>query len=119
MSKLRFLVDECTGTILINALRKAAVGIDVCRVGEPGAPPCGTLDPDLLLAAETMQRCLLTQDKSTMPGYLIGHFGAGHHTWGVMFLRQGFALARYVQAIVNHWATTEDVDWIDRMVHVP
>jgi hypothetical protein len=100
-------------------MRKAALGIDVCRVGDAGAPPRGTLDPDLLLAAEAMHRCLITQDKNTMPGHLIAHFGAGHGTWGVMLLRQGFSLGRYVQEIVGHWATTEEVDWIDRMIYIP
>jgi hypothetical protein len=119
MSKLRFLVDQDTPPALAAALRKAAPGIDVIQVGDPGAPPLGTKDPDLLIAAEVLGRALISRDKRTMPGHLTDHYAAGRHTAGVMLLRNNFTLARHVQEIVNHWATTTADDWVDRTVYIP
>jgi hypothetical protein len=119
MSKLRLLVDECTDPDLVTALRQAEPAIDVIRVGDPGAPPKGTLDPDLLIAAETMGRALVTRDKRTMPGHLRDHFMTGHHTAGVMFVLGGHRLGVYVQAILHHWNTTTADEWIDRTVYIP
>jgi hypothetical protein len=119
MNKPRFLIDEDTARFLAGALRQKEPAVDIIRVGDPGTPPSGTLDPDLLIAAENLGRVLITQDKRTMPGHLADHFAAGRHTAGVMLLRQGFALSRIVQEILNHWATTTADDWIDRTVYIP
>ncbi len=119
MDKPRFLFDECTDPDLIEALRRREPNVDIIRVNDSGAPPSGTPDPDLLLAAETLQRVLLTNDKRTMPGHLKDHYAAGHRTAGVMMLRPNISLARYMREILNHWATTSADDWIDRTVYIP
>ena len=46
--KIRFLVDENLSPRLEQALRDMNADIDVTRVGDPGAPPLGTLDPSIL-----------------------------------------------------------------------
>jgi hypothetical protein len=88
-------------------------------VGELGAPPTGTLDPDLLVQAQALGRVLISNDRSTMPGHLAAHFAAGLHTAGVILMRQGFPLGRYVREIVNRWTTTTAADWIDRTDYIP
>jgi hypothetical protein len=119
MSKLKLLVDECTNATLLSALRQMEPALDVIQVGDPGAPSRGTLDPDLLIAAEGLGRVLLTNDRSSMPSHLINHYSAGRHTAGVMLIRRGFSLTRYVQEILQYWSTTTADEWIDRTVYVP
>jgi hypothetical protein len=119
VSKLKLLADECTNPILLSALRQAEPAIDVIQVGHPGAPSRGTLDPDLLIAAESLGRVLLTNDRSTMPGHLVDHYASGRHTAGVMLMRRGFSLVRYVQEILQYWNTTTADEWIDRTVYIP
>ena len=46
--KVRFLLDENLSPRLKPALLRLESTIDVLRVGDPDAPPLGTLDPDLL-----------------------------------------------------------------------
>jgi hypothetical protein len=104
---------------MIAALRQAAPVIDVIRVGDPGAPPLGTPDPDLLIAAEALGRVFVTWDRRSMPQHLVAHFATGHHTSGVMLLRPGYTLGRYVGEIVNHWTSTKADDWVDRTIFVP
>jgi hypothetical protein len=119
MSRPRFLIDEDTDPVLASALRQAQPTIDIVRVGDPGAPPRGTLDPDLLVAAEVLGRVLISHDRTTMPTALMNHFAAGRHTAGVILLRRGFPLAREVQKIEHQWSTTEADDWIDRTIYLP
>jgi hypothetical protein len=119
VSKLKLLADECINPILLSALRKAEPAVDAIQVGDAGAPPRGTLDPDLLIASDSLGRVLLTNDRSTMPGYLLAHYAAGGHTAGVMLMRRGFSLARYVQEILQHWNTMTADEWIDRTMYIP
>jgi hypothetical protein len=119
VSKLKLLVDECTDPVLLSALRQSEPAIDVIRVGDPGAPPLGTKDPDLLIAAEALGRVLATNDRRTMSRHLVAHYAAGRHTAGVMLMREGFPLAGYVQAILQYWNTTTADEWIDRTVYIP
>jgi hypothetical protein len=119
VSKLKLLADECINPILLSALRRAEPAFDAIQVGDAGVPPWGTLDPDLLIAAESLGRVLLTNDRSTMPGHLVAHYAAGRHTAGVMLMRRGVSLARFVQEILQHWNTTTADEWIDRTMYIP
>jgi hypothetical protein len=89
------------------------------RVGDPGAPPRETPDPDLLLAAQALGRVLLTNDRSTMPQHLVDHFAAGHHTAGVILMRKGFANAVYRDELLLIWGATTADEWIDCTDYIP
>jgi hypothetical protein len=58
--KIRFLVDENLWPELVAAVRRYNPAIDILRVGQPGAPPLGTLDPAILVYCEAEQRALVT-----------------------------------------------------------
>src|SRR5438552_2512590 len=92
MSAIRFLFDECIDPDLIDALVRREPTVDVQRVGWPGAPPSGTPDPQVLIAAEAEGRMLVSKDRQTMPGHITAHFVAGAHTHGVAMLRNGFSM---------------------------
>lgn len=119
MSQIRFLFDEDTDPILIDALLRRAPDVDTLRTGEEGAPPWGTLDPEVLLLAESQERMLVSNDKQTMPKHLADHFAAGRHTHGVALLRQGFALSALVEDLLILWSATEAEDWIDGTIYLP
>jgi hypothetical protein len=62
---------------------------------------------------------LVSKDKGTMPGHLVDHFAAGHHTAGVLLMRQGFPVGRYVREILMRYRTTTADEWIDRTEYIP
>jgi hypothetical protein len=119
MARPRFLIDEDPPTYLAAALRQAAPGLDIVQVGDTSAPPRGTLDPGLLIAAHALDRVLISKDRSTMSRHLFDYYVAGRQTAGVMLLRNNFTLAVFVQKIVHYWATTTADDWVDRTVYIP
>jgi hypothetical protein len=119
MTPLRFLVDEDVRLDIVKALRTAEPAMDILVVGEPGAPPKGTLDPDLLLTAENLGRALISGDRGSMPGHLADHFRAGHHTQGVILLRNGYSVGDYAFAIRLIWIATTADEWLDRTDYIP
>lgn len=58
--KIRFLLDENLGTDIVHAVHRWDVSVDIIRVGSPGAPANGTLDPDILLYCERENRAIVT-----------------------------------------------------------
>lgn len=114
-----FLLDECTDPALLAGLLLAEPAIDAMRVGGPDAPLAGTKDPDLIVAASALGRILVSNDRSTMPLRLVNHFAAGRNTAGVILLRGGYSLGRYVQAVLDQWKATSADEWIDRTIYLP
>jgi len=80
--KVRFLLDEHLSPRLKMALLRLAPMADILRVGDPGAPALGTLDPDLLRYLELSQRVLVTANRVSMPAHLNAHWAAGGHLFG-------------------------------------
>lgn len=61
--KIRFLLDENLSPKLKFAVFRLNPAIDIVRVGDPDAPPLGTIDPELLRYLEVYQRLLVTYQK--------------------------------------------------------
>jgi hypothetical protein len=119
MNSPRFLVDEDVPAELVKALRASAPNLEILQVGELGAPPKQTPDPALLLIADATGRVLLTKDRSTMPQHLSDHFAAGHHTAGVILMRNGLSLAVYRDELRLIWGATTADEWIDKTDYLP
>jgi Domain of unknown function (DUF5615) len=66
--KVRFLLDENMSPGVISGVLRYNPAIDILRIGDLGAPPLGTPDPDILTFCEAEQRLLITDTRSTMPG---------------------------------------------------
>ena len=117
------LCDESTHGNLAKAFhRRTRLGeqpsVDVLRVGEPGAPPFGTQDPELLVWCEEYDRILVSDDRNTMPGHLAAHIASGRHSPGVLLLKNGFRIPRVVESVVLI-AVVEPELCRDRVVFIP
>jgi Domain of unknown function (DUF5615) len=119
MTKCRLLFDEHVGRSLASALRRKEPTIDIVRVGMSGAPPIGTPDPDLLIAAETKKRVLITKDAKSMKRHANNHLAAGRHTGGVFVLQKGFPLRRYTEELLLIWYASSAEEWRDVFDYTP
>jgi Domain of unknown function (DUF5615) len=117
--KVKFLLDENLPTRLKTALLRLNLQIDVVRVGEPSAPPTGTLDPEILIYLEASQRLLVTDDRSSMPGHLTDHWNKGGHIWGLLWTRPGTPISRLAQDLLLVWDATEIEEWRDLLDWIP
>lgn len=119
MASPRFLVDEDVPGPLVQALRQREPSLDILCVGEAGAPPRQTPDPQNLLAAESMGRMLLTADRRSMQQHLDDHYRAGHHTWGVLLMKNGYTLQHFLTEILLIWGATSADEWRDVTLYLP
>ncbi len=119
MSLMKFLCDEHVPKGLQNAVKKVESAIHILVVGQAGAPPKGTLDPQLLQWAESNHHALLTRDKSTLPNHVNDHLNSGGHTWGVFILRDGFSLGYLAQELLVFWGASEAEEWKDLLLYIP
>jgi hypothetical protein len=119
MSTIRFLCDEDVKIALIPCMSRIEPGIEIVAIGQPDAPPKGTLDPDLLLWAENERYALLTRDKSSMPDHVRDHLDSGHHTWGVFLLREHRPWQAIADDLVMLWSASTAEEWVDRIMWIP
>jgi hypothetical protein len=97
--KLRFLIDENLSLRLKTTLHRHYPMIDVMRVGDGGAPPIGTLDPDILRFLEAEQRVLITDNRANMPAHLADHAADGRRHWGIFEVRKDAPLGALAELI--------------------
>jgi hypothetical protein len=87
---LRYLIDEHLLN-LVTRLRRSAPELVVVGIGDPGAPPRGTADPDVLIWCEEHGMVLVSADVRTMRQHFENHLAAGRSSPGVMLVNAGLS----------------------------
>jgi len=82
MSFSGFLLDENVDPSLRAGLNLRWPEAEIWMVGDPGAPPRGTRDPELLAWCELAGFVLITNNRASMPGHLAEHLASGRHVPG-------------------------------------
>jgi hypothetical protein len=120
---LLYLLDEQLRGPLWQAIQhhnaRGVEPLDALCVGEAGAPPLGSLDPELLLWAEANNRVLVTRDVQTMPAHLAAHLQAGNHSPGVFMLRRHWTIPLVIAGLVLHDQAGEPADYADGITYLP
>lgn len=117
--KVRFLLDENLPPRLGVAVKRLNLNIDILRVGDPGAPILGTLDPDVLHYLELSQRLLVTDNRKSMPEHLAAHWAGGGRIWGLFWVRPQTPIGQLAQELMLIWETSEAEEWIDVVDWIP
>lgn len=117
--KVRFLLDENLSNRIKLALLRRNPDIDILCVGDPDAPPLGTLDPDVLRYVELSQRLLVTGNRKSMPEHLESHWEEGGRIWGLFWVRPKTPIGQLAQTLFLVWETTEAEEWIDKLDWIP
>lgn len=81
---LKYLLDEHVPPLFQTQLVRRETTLTVWKVADPGAPPRGTLDPDILSWCEANDFVLVTNNRKSMPVYLTEHLAAGRHVPGIL-----------------------------------
>jgi hypothetical protein len=83
---LRYLLDEHIPNAVARALRRYEPPVVIWRIGQPGAPPIETTDPDVLIWCEAHDFVLVTNNRATMSVHLQTHLAAGRHVPGIFII---------------------------------
>ena len=119
MSEFKFLLDEHVGVPLEKALKRHSPDIVVWRIGEPGTPPIGTLDPDILIWCERRGFALVTNNRSTMPVHLSERIAAGRYVPPIFILNPKMSIGETAEELYLLWATAEPEEYADRLNYLP
>jgi hypothetical protein len=120
---IAFVLDEnLRGKPLWPAIRHHNLAgrppIDATRVGDPSDLPLGSIDADILIWAERVDRIILTEDSATFPAELTAHLRLGRSSPGVFVIRPSATVA-----VVLSWLELVVLDnrrtsWVDMVTYV-
>jgi Domain of unknown function (DUF5615) len=120
MSQVAYLFDEHMPNSLINAVVSREPSISILRIGQAGAPPKGTLDPQVIEYAERERRAIFTHDLSTMLEHARAHSASGRNTFGVFIWTK--ELSKVVGAaddLILIWAASQAEEWMNDHRYLP
>ena len=119
MKRFRFLIDKNTSRTLADQLRRLAPDIDVLLVGDEGAPPRGTLDPEILRWCEEQDFLLVTNNRKSMPEHLAAHLEAGKHVPGILELNPKMNVGETIEELLLIWGASDSSEYQDVIVYLP
>lgn len=119
MSSLRYLMDEHVTPQLQKALKQRVPEMVVWRIGDPGSPPFGALDPDILLWCEAHAFVLVTNNRHSMPVHLREHLAAGHHIPGIFVIKTNICIGELVDELELIRATYLEGEYADTIFFLP
>jgi hypothetical protein len=70
------------------------------RVGDPGAPPPGTLDPAILLWCEEHDFILVTNNRRSMSSHLADHLAQGRRMPGIFQLNADQSMGETIELLL-------------------
>ena len=116
---MRYLLDEHIVPVLRRELLRAAPALDVWIIGDPGAPPCGTLDPDILIWCEENDFCLVTNNRKSMPRHLADHLSLGRHMPGILVVNLAMTMGQMIDELVLIAGASADEEYGDLIIYLP
>ncbi len=123
---LKFLIDE---NLRNRAIWQAIVDwqlklgqsypLDAIRVGQPPAPPTGTLDEDLLEICASQNRILVSLDKKTIVDELAKRLQAGGHVTGIILLHGALTAGEIAELLATASHAGNPAEFVDQVKWFP
>ena len=116
---IRFLIDENLDPLYKAQLLHKGSNIFVYAIGDPGTPPKGTLDPDILDWCEENDFVLITNNRKSMPTHLVEHLAQEHHIPGIITLNAEMSIGETLEELLLIAEVGEPDDFRDRIEYLP
>jgi len=116
---LKYLLDENVDPSYRTEFRRQNSDLVMWVVGDPGAPPRGTLDPEILCWCEKHSFVLVTNNRKSMPVHLADHIAEGRHVPGVLILGAKLSIGQNLEELVLIAEASFEDEYQDRIVHLP
>jgi len=119
MSVIRYLIDENVDDSLRKGLHLHHPDLVAWRIGDPDAPPFGTLDPDILIWCEEHDFMLVTNNRDSMPVHLRDHLEAGRHVPGMFTINANMSIGDTIKELAIIWGASSPDEYADQMNYLP
>jgi hypothetical protein len=116
---MRYLLDEHIAPAYRAQLLRAAPGLEVWIVGDPGAPPRGTLDPGILAWCEEHSFMLVTNNRKSMPRHLADHLALGRHVAGIFVIDPALPIGELLDELVLIAGASAEEEYRDLILYLP
>jgi len=116
---LRYLLDEHIDPVYRTQLVHAAPDLTVWIIGDPGAPPRGTLDPDILIWCEDNDFLLITNNRKSMPRHLNDHLALGQHIPGILVVSPAMTMSQLIDELVLIAGASAPSEYRDLILYLP
>ena len=119
MSVIKYLLDEHVSPRFRQAFVRREPEMVVRRIGDAGAPPIQSADPDILLWCEAHGFSLVTNNRASMPVHLRDHLGIGHHVPGIFVLNPNMTMGETIDELSLIWAAADSDEYVDLLRYLP
>ena len=116
---LRYLMDENVDPLFVRQIRKKEPELPIQAVGEPGVPPKGTLDPEILMWCETHGAVLATNHRRSMPVHLAEHLAGDRHVPGILILNPNMEIEATIEELILIALCAFEDEFQDRIGFLP
>ncbi len=116
---LNYLLDENVDPVYQAQLLRRNPDLVMWVIGDPGAPPIGTLDPEILCWCEEYNFMLVTNNRKSMPVHLTDHIAQGRHVPGIFILNPDLSIGQHIDEFILIAEASFDDEYQDRIVHLP
>ena len=116
---MRYLLDEHMDPAYRTQLLRAVPDLEVWIIGDPGAPPLGSLDPDILLWCEGNGFILVTNNRRSMPRHLADHLAVGRHVPGILVITPAMSIGELIDELVLIAVASSEHEYYDLMLYLP
>lgn len=115
----QYLLDENVAPLYRTQLLHKDARLKVWRVGDPNAPPTGTLDPEILCWCESNDFILVTNNRRSMPIHLADHLAAGRHVPGILIFEATQPIGIIIDELVLIARASFPGEYEDRITYIP
>ena len=115
----RYLIDENISPKYRTQLLNHEPSLTVLAVGDEGAPPKSTPDPEILVWCEQHQFSLITNNRESMPKHLSDHLSAGHHVPSIFTINLEVPMGKIIDELILIAGASDEGEYIDRIIYIP
>ena len=115
----RYLIDENISPKYRTQLLYHEPSLTVLAVGDKGAPPKSTPDPEILVWCEQNQFNLITNNRESMPQHLSDHLSAGHHVPGIFTINLEVPMGKIIDELLLIAGASDADEYMDQITYIP
>lgn len=116
---LKYLLDENVDKVYQRQFLRRNPSLIMWVVGDPGAPPRGTLDPEILCWCEEHNFILVTNNHTSMPVHLAEHIVKGGHIPRILILSDKLSIGETIDELALIADGSFDDEYQDQIIHLP
>ena len=114
-----YLLDEHIPRTYRTQLLHHEPSLTVWMIGDEGAPPRGTSDPEILKWCEQNRFILVTNNRKSMPRHLADHLAEGRSIPGIVTIDLNASMRTVLEDLILIAGASREDEFLNRIVYTP